>query len=198
MTENQKKSHKFDEKKRNRKRRSFDNKTKNKSNQKKTRRSRWNANRISEHFLKRDFDSRRKDCDCSSSLRISLGLVGVIEAIRAKLNKRIEIVNGYYCPDCRERQYGVKRDFHQTGVAADIRVNDLDVIDLFLHVESYEEIKGIGINFDDNHVHIDTRKEDERETWVEKDGEWILLTDENRNDFIPSKITDEQEPSESN
>ena len=77
MTENQKKSHKFDDKKRNRKRRPFDNKPKNKSNQKKSRRSRWNANRISEHFLKRDFDSRRKDCDCSTSLRISLAIVSV-------------------------------------------------------------------------------------------------------------------------
>jgi uncharacterized protein YcbK (DUF882 family) len=164
------------------------------NNQKNKRRSRWNANRISEHFMKRDFDSRKKDCECSSSLRISLGLVGVIEAMRASLNKRIDIVTGYYCPDCRSRQYGVKRDFHHNGIAADIRVEGLDVVDLFLHAETYPEIKGLGINFDDKHVHIDTRKEDNRETWVEKDGEWILMTEENRSDYIPSTTTIDNEP----
>lgn len=148
------------------------------------RNSRWNRHRISEHFTKRDFDSREKGCACSSSLRISLGLVGVIEAIRAKINKRVEIVTGFYCSDCRPRQYGIKRDYHHTGVAADIRVTDMSVVDLFLEAETYPEIKGLGINFDDNHVHIDTRKEDERQSWVEINNEWILLTDENRSQYI--------------
>ena len=140
--------------------------------------------------MKRDFDSRAKDCDCGSSLRISLGLVGVIEAMRATLNKRIEIVTGYYCPDCRSKRFGIKRDFHHNGIAADIRVEGMDLLDLFRHAETYDEIKGLGISFDENHVHIDTRKEDSREVWVEKDEEWILITDENRNEFIPPVTID--------
>ncbi len=151
--------------------------------------SRWNRHRISDHFTKRDFDSREKDCSCGSSLRISLGLVGIIEALRAKLNKRIDIVTGYYCPDCRDRQYGIKRDYHHMGVAADIRVTDMPVIDLFLVAETYPEIKGLGINFDNEHVHIDTRKEDERQSWVEINDEWILLTDENRDQYITPAIS---------
>ena len=153
--------------------------------------SKWNRNRISDHFTKKDFDSRKKDCDCGSSLRISLGLVGIIEALRAQLNKRIEIVTGYYCPDCRDRQYGIKRDFHHTGVAADIRVADMSVEELFLVAETYPELKGIGINFDDNHVHIDTRKEDDRQTWVEINDEWIELTPENRDEYIKQPVADE-------
>ncbi len=184
---------KSDQKKsfRNNKPRSYNkNRNRNHSNKKNKKRSRWNANRISEHFMKRDFDSRKKDCgECSSSLRISLGLVGVIEAIRAKLNKRIEIVTGYYCPDCKRSKYGIRRDFHNNGVAADIRVEGMDIVDLFRHVEQYDEIKGIGINFDDQHVHIDTRKEDQRETWVEKNEEWIQLTEENRAEYIPENIS---------
>ncbi|RAP23171.1 hypothetical protein DID73_02415 [Candidatus Marinamargulisbacteria bacterium SCGC AG-343-K17] len=160
-----------------------------KGNQKSGQRnSKWNRHRISDHFMKRDFDSRKKDCSCGSSLRISLGLVGIIEALRAKINKRIEIVTGYYCPDCRERQYGIKRDFHHAGVAADIRVTDMPVVDLFLIAETYPELKGIGINFDDNHLHIDTRKEDDRQTWVEINDEWIELTPENRDEYIKQPV----------
>lgn len=155
-----------------------------KGNQKNNKNSKWNRYRISDHFMKRDFDSRRKDCSCGSSLRISLGLVGIIEALRAQLNQRIDIVTGYYCPDCRDRQYGIKRDFHHMGVAADIRVENMSCEDLFLIAETYPELKGIGINFDDNHVHIDTRKEDERQTWVEINDEWIELTPDNRDDYI--------------
>ena len=120
-----------------------------------------------------------------------MGLVGIIEALRAQLNKRIEIVTGYYCPDCRDRQYGIKRDFHHTGVAADIRVADMSVEELFLVAETYPELKGIGINFDDNHVHIDTRKEDDRQTWVEINDEWIELTPENRDEYIKQPVADE-------
>ena len=185
----------------NRRRRRFSKHQKNKPKnveshrpqQKKQKNSKWNKFRVSDHFLKRDFDSRKKDCSCDSSLRISLGLVGIIEALRAKLNKRIDIITGYYCPECRKKQYGIKRDFHNMGVAADIRVADMDPVELFLIAETFPEIKGLGINFDDGHVHIDTRKEDERESWVEKDNEWIRLTDDNRTNYIPVAVVDEPE-----
>ncbi len=169
------------------------------NNRKKTnqRQSKWNRHRISDHFMKRDFDSREKDCDCKGNLRISLGLVGVIEALRAKINKRIDIVTGFYCSDCRDKQYGIKRDYHHAGVAADIRVQDMPIVDLFLIAETFPEIKGLGINFDDNHVHIDTRKEDDRQTWVEKDNEWILLTADNRSEYIPIASNNEPESTDS-
>ena len=155
-----------------------------KKNPKGHKHSKWNRHRISDHFTKRDFDSRKKDCSCGSSLRVSLGLVGVIEALRSQLNQRIEIVTGYYCPDCRARQYGLKRDFHHLGLAADIRVENMPCEDLFLIAETFPELKGIGINLDDHHVHIDTRKDDVRQTWVEVNNEWIELTEENRDHYI--------------
>ena len=155
---------------------------KNQSNKK---RSKWNRYRISEHFMKRDFDSRKKDCgECKNSLRISLGLVGVIESLRSKLNKRIEIVTGFYCQHCRSKQYGVKRDFHHMGLAADIKVEDMDPVELFKVAELYPEIKGIGLNLDEHYVHIDTRKSDDRELWIETNNELIPLTEENRLDYI--------------
>ena len=127
--------------------------------------------------MKRDFDSRKDDCECQSSLRISLGLVGVIESIRARLNKRALKSLRLLLPHVPiQTQYGVKRDFHTMGVAADIRVEGMDPTDLFQLAETYPELKGIGLNLDDGHVHIDTRKSDERECWVEHNNNWILLT----------------------
>ena len=123
--------------------------------------------------------------------------MGIIEALRAKLNKRIDIVTGYYCPDCRERQYGIKRDFHHQGVAADIRVEGMNAVDLFLEAESYPEIKGLGLNLDDNHVHIDTRKEDERTSWVETNNEWIQITEENRAEYIQTSTGTQQNDDDS-
>ena len=173
------------------------NQNRNRQQRNKKPQGKWNRHRISDHFMKRDFDSRKKDCGCDASLRISLGLVGIIEALRAKLNKRIDIVTGYYCPDCRERQYGIKRDFHHQGVAADIRVEGMDAVDLFLEAESYPEIKGLGLNLDDNHVHIDTRKEDERTIWVETNNEWIQITEENRSEYIKTSVGPQQDDDDS-
>ncbi|MEK9727431.1 MAG: D-Ala-D-Ala carboxypeptidase family metallohydrolase [Candidatus Margulisiibacteriota bacterium] len=164
-------------------------------NLKRQKNSKWNKYRLSEHFVKRDFDSRKKDCSCAGSLRISLGLVGIIEALRAEVNERIDILTGYYCPECRERQYGIKRDFHHMGVAADIRVKGMSLTKLFQIAETFPEIKGIGLNLDEGHVHIDTRKEDERECWIEKDNEWIKLTPENRLEYftlVPSEPVDSE------
>ena len=67
----------------------------------------------------------------------------------------------------------------------------MSVEELFLVAETYPELKGIGINFDDNHVHIDTRKEDDRQTWVEINDEWIELTPENRDEYIKEPVADE-------
>jgi len=169
--------------------------SKNQHRSKNKKNSKWNKFRISEHFVKRDFDSRKKDCSCAGSLRISLGLVGIIEAIRAKVNKRIDILTGYYCPECKERQYGIKRDFHHLGVAADIRVSGMTPVELFLLAETYPEIKGLGLNLDEGYVHIDTRKEDNRESWVEVNQEWVLLTEENREKYIKTN-DDEKKPIE--
>ena len=47
---------------RNRNRKSNHLNRQNRSKQKKN--SKWNKYRISEHFVKRDFDSRKKDCSC--------------------------------------------------------------------------------------------------------------------------------------
>ena len=73
------------------------------------------TNKISDHFAKKDFL-----CKESEKFKISLGLVGVLEELRAKTRKRITIVKGYECSEVAEKRGKVKRNFHTMGLAADI------------------------------------------------------------------------------
>ena len=50
---------------------------------------------------------------------------------------------------------------------------------------------------DDNHVHIDTRKEDERTSWVETNNEWIQITEENRAEYIQTSTGTQQNDDDS-
>ncbi|MBG90594.1 MAG: hypothetical protein CL521_02130 [Actinobacteria bacterium] len=137
------------------------------------------SHKISAHFSKRDFT-----CQESGQIRISLGLVGALEQIRTLAENRVNIIKGYESPEVAEKKRTLKRNLHVQGIAADITVDNVSIYDLFTVAESVPEIKGIGLNVTDNYVHVDTRKEEDRRCWVEKDGETIDLTDENRHEFF--------------
>ena len=51
--------------------------------------------------------------------------------------------------------------------------------DLFELVIGIEEFKGIGINLDENYIHVDNRKEETRAIWIEKNNTITLLDDAN-------------------
>ncbi|MBH38265.1 hypothetical protein CL658_04455 [bacterium] len=136
------------------------------------------TNKISDHFSKHDFS-----CKETGKLRVSLGLVGVLEALRGITQKRITIVKGYECPDVAEAKGQLKRNFHTQGLAADIKILTMSSVDVFKEAEKLASITGLGLNIKDDYVHIDTRKAD-RVLWVEQDNEEIPLTDENRKLYL--------------
>lgn len=155
------------------------------------------SNRISQHFSKRDFE-------CKSNLsknefKISLGLVGGLELLRSLANTRIDIIKGYQCQASCEIEKEVKRNYHAKGLAADIRGQNMDLKTLLQHIEKVNEFKGIGINIEENYIHVDTRKEDDRIIWVEINKKDILITTENKETYLPdiplqSKINPPQQP----
>lgn len=144
------------------------------------------SDRVSDHFSKRDFTC--KECgdseSCKRSFRISLGLVGGLELLRSTLNKRINIIKGFSCPDAAEKASKIRRNYHAIGVAATIQVEGATIQEVFAAAETIPEFKGIGLNVTDNTVYVDTRKTDERSMWVEEDSRFIDLTDENRNKYF--------------
>ncbi len=146
-----------------------------------------NSGKISEHFAVRDFVC--KDPVCKGKFRISLGLVGGLELLRAKAWRRVQIVKGYVCPEASPKSF--RKNYHVTGTAADITVNDLSPLDVFLLAETIPEFKGIGLNLDKKIVHVDTRKAAERVCWVVENDQYIDLTPDNRHRYLtppPSPI----------
>ena len=136
------------------------------------------TNKISDHFSKNDFA-----CKESGKFRISLGLVGVLEELRGVTQKRINIIKGYECPEVAEARGQLKRNFHTQGLAADIQILNMSVVDVFKEAEKLSGVVGIGLNIQEDYVHIDTRKA-ERLLWVEENNEEIPITDDNRKQYL--------------
>ena len=138
------------------------------------------SRRMSDHFNKKDFM-----CKDSKTLRISLGLVGALELLRTKANNRITIEKGYESPETYEKKGSFKRSFHTMGLAANITIDNLSLEETFKLAEEIDEFKGLGLNYHKKHVHVDTRKEDERIMWVTTDkNEEISVDDETKKKYI--------------
>tara|TARA_A100001015_G_scaffold300588_1_gene386208 strand:+ start:4045 stop:4500 length:456 start_codon:yes stop_codon:yes gene_type:complete len=136
------------------------------------------SHKLSDHFSKRDFT-----CKESGKLKISLGLVGALELIRSKANQRINIIKGYESLEAAEKKGKAKRNHHTTGIAADITIDNFTATETFKLATEIPEIMGIGLNLEENYVHVDTRKAKERSLWVEKNDDEIELTDENKQEW---------------
>ena len=139
------------------------------------RKSKRTSHKLSDHFSKRDFT-----CKESGKLKISLGLIGALELIRSKANQRINILKGFESLETAEKKGKAKRNHHTTGIAADITIDNFSPLETFKLAEEIPEIMGIGLNVDENYVHIDTRKAKERSLWIEKNDDEIELTEENK------------------
>lgn len=136
------------------------------------------TNKISDHFSKLDFT-----CKESGKFKISLGLVGALEELRTLVKKRITIVKGYECNEVAEKKGSLKRNLHTQGLAANITIEDMSLVESFKAAEKIESITGIGINKKENYLHIETRKT-ERRCWIEEKNEEIELTQENKIKYL--------------
>lgn len=136
------------------------------------------SNKISDHFSKIDFT-----CKESGKFKISLGLVGALEELRTKVKKRITIIKGYECSEVAEKKGAIKRNLHTQGLAADIVIEGMSLLEMFTEIEKIQSITGIGINKHENYIHIETRKI-ERRCWIEENNEEIELTNENKSIYL--------------
>ena len=145
----------------------------NKGHKKKNNTSPKHSNRLSFSFKKEDFA-----CKISKKIRISLGLIGGLELLKTTCQAHIKILKGYEDPDALNKA-NFRKNYHCMGLAADIQVDSLNLKELFMKAKTIEEFKGIGINIDDNYIHVDSRKEDERLMWIEKGDQIIPITEDN-------------------
>jgi len=137
--------------------------------------------RISDHFSKKDFafsDPSGKD-----RLKISMGLVGGLEMLRSLAQARVTVHRGFITQEIAEKEGNWKRNYHPLGLAADVTAEGMSNEDLFLLAEQVPEFKGIGLSIDNNHVHVDTRKTEERVLWIEESNSILDLDDSLRRQY---------------
>lgn len=131
---------------------------------------------LSEYFNHQDFFCKCEACKAIKEYKIHLGLVGALELLRINIGKDIKVKMAYRCEAENERLGGGRKSFHLYGKAAHIYVDGMKPQELFKKAREIAEIKGLGLNIDDNTVHIDLREIPEREEWVREKGKYISLT----------------------
>jgi len=146
---------------------------------------RRHSNKISMHFAKRDFVCKCGKCE--NALKISLGLIGGLEMLRFLSRNRINIVRGYMCPDAAEKIGSIKRNYYTMGIAADITVDNVDPREVFRIAAEIPEFRGIGLNLDAQFVHVDTRKAQDPQLWVEQHHTTIPIDASNRDIYLPPR-----------
>lgn len=130
---------------------------------------------LSEHFNNRDFVCKCPLCKGKGEFKIHLGLVGALEELWTRVGKPIRINQAYRCEEQNEKVNANKKSYHIKGKAAHIFVDNMKVQDLYKHVKEVPELKGIGLDFKDNSIHVDTRDGDVTE-WVKEGDKYIPLT----------------------
>lgn len=146
-------------------------------------------NKISDHFSRKDFYCKSGLDTNNNSFRISAGLIGALEMLRTAVNTRINIIKGFECTESAEKKGKVRRNYHVQGLAANITADDLSLETLFQAAESIPEIMGIGLNLDENYVHIRTNKSDTRDMWVIINKEEIELDEARYKTYIADVAT---------
>ncbi len=130
--------------------------------------------RISYYFSKKDFKCQS---GLTEKLKISAGLVGCLEYLQAKIKGKVKVVKGYECVESAEKNKRLKRNYHSQGLAVNIAVEGMTLTALFEVVEQIQEFTVIGINYDENYIHICCAKDKARELWVIKNSQEVTLTE---------------------
>ncbi|MBA7482591.1 hypothetical protein ES707_18083 [subsurface metagenome] len=112
--------------------------------------------------IAKNFKLKEFQCPCCKRVMLHRKLLEYIVLLRVIMNKPIRISSGYRCEKENDRVKGYKDSYHLVGMAADIQVKDISIIDLADIAESIG-FKGIGIY--KWHLHLDVRKVPYR--WVD-------------------------------
>ena len=115
---------------------------------------------IAPHFNLSEFA-----CPCCRRVMLHPKLLGKLVKLRNVLERPVYITSGYRCPKYNQKIGGVVNSYHCIGLAADIKVGDINLIEL---LEICENIGfgGIGFYEKKDFLHLDVRPT-KRNRWRE-------------------------------
>lgn len=115
---------------------------------------------LSDHFNIQDFACKCGKCD--GKYRISLALVGALEAIGGHFRRPIKVVEAYRCEEHPQADPTSKRDYHYRGKAANILVEGIKTSEVFRFAQTLPEVKELIYYPTKSYLHLATGGDEKR------------------------------------
>ena len=104
-------------------------------------------------------------CPCCNLVMLHPKLLAKLVELRNILERPVYITSGYRCSKYNRNVGGVTNSYHRIGLAADIKVKDINLIELLGYAEEID-FAGIGLYEKKNFLHLDVRPT-KRSRWRE-------------------------------
>ena len=122
-------------------------------------------NKINDIIIASHFNLSEFACPCCHRVMLHPKLLVKLIDLRKILGRPIYITSGYRCFAYNRKVGGVVNSYHCIGLAADIKVKDINLIELLGYAEEID-FNGIGFYEKKNFLHLDVRPT-KRTRWQE-------------------------------
>jgi len=116
--------------------------------------------KVAKHFKLSEFT-----CPCCNLVMLHPKLLAKLVELRNILERPVYITSGYRCFEYNRKVGGVANSYHCIGLAADIKVKDINLIELLEICENID-FTGIGFYEKKDFLHLDVRPT-KRSRWRE-------------------------------
>jgi len=113
-------------------------------------------NQINNVIISPYFNLSEFACPCCNLVMLHPKLLAKLVELRNVLERPVYITSGYRCPRYNQKIGGVVNSYHRIGLAADIKVEDINLIELLGYAEDVD-FSGIGFYEKKNFLHLDVR-----------------------------------------
>ena len=113
-------------------------------------------NQVNDIIIAPHFNLSEFACPCCRRIMLHPLLLEKLEKLRKIIEKPIHITSGYRCSRYNQKVGGVANSYHCIGLAADIKVKDINLIELLGCAEEID-FAGIGFYEKKNFLHLDVR-----------------------------------------
>ena len=113
-------------------------------------------NSINNLKVARHFNLSEFSCPCCNLVMLHPKLLAKLVELRNILERPVNITSGYRCFKYNQKVGGILNSYHCIGLAADIKVKDIDLIELLEICENID-FTGIGFYEKKDFLHLDVR-----------------------------------------
>ena len=113
-------------------------------------------NEINNIIIAPYFNLSEFSCPCCKRVMLHPKLLAKLVELRNVLERPVYINSGYRCFEYNQKVGGVANSYHCIGLAADIKVKGINLIELLDYAEEID-FTGIGFYEKKNFLHLDVR-----------------------------------------